>query len=359
MQINITSFLLSLLGIVLVLCFILMLMNNQNQGYGNGNRNGFMNGYDNIEGFDPIVDSIQSQLASQTPAQLKSTISTLQQRLIDYGYAPDLSTYIKKTELTPNSGKCLVSTAEDRDKYIPKSDVPAPGPRIDLSQYVKKSSIPPATVCPPAQEIDYSAYVKKSTLPPNDKCPPCIAPKVKVSAGLCRECPPAPSCPPPERCPDIKCPPPAPCPAQVPCTKCDEVRYIKVPSVITKTVMVDASGNVMSQQIDSGKSSNPIPTPVATTAQVWSPYVAPEPKPTPTPTQNQTQNILSSIFSPQTTQSSQIPSTTFPAMAVNIPNTTLAQTLDRETSSCHKHGLYPSADLNSEFKRYGIYGDPR
>jgi len=360
MQINITSFLLTLLGIVLVLCFILMLMNNQNQGYGNGN--GFMGGYnnnDNIEGFDPVVDSIQSQLEGQTPAQLKSTISTIQQRLIDYGYAPDLSTYVKKTELTPNSGKCLVSTAEDRDKYIPKSDVPAPGPRIDLSQYVKKSSIPPAPVCPPTPEIDYSAYVKKSTLPPNDKCPPCIAPKVKVSAGLCRECPPAPSCPPPERCPDIKCPPPAPCPAQVPCTKCDEIRYIKVPSVITKTVMVDANGNVMSQQIDSGKAT---PSPVATTAQVLTPYVEPTAAPVPTPsatTQYQTQSILNSIFSPQTTQGSQIPSTTFPAMAVNIPNTTLAQTLDRETSSCHKHGLYPSADLNSEFKRYGIYGDPR
>jgi len=363
MKFDTTNVLLLILGIVLVLCFILMLLNKDSM---------------NIESFDPVVDAIQQQLQNESPDQLKSTIKTLQQRLIDYGYSPDLNSYVKKTELNPNSGKCLVSTAEDRDKYISKSDVPAAGPRIDLSQYVKKSSIPPATVCPPAPEIDYSAYVKKSTLPPNEKCPPCIAPKVKVSAGLCRECPPAPSCPPPERCPELQCPPPTPCPPKPTCTPCDEVRYIKVPTVITKTVMVDANGNIISQQINSGNtnptqpltpysssasSSNATSTTIAST--LASALSSTQPFSTQSSTQSSTksstqsstqpstqpsQNSLSSIFSSGT----QIPTTTFPAMSMNNPNVTLAQTLDNNSSSA----LCPSADLNSEFKKYGIYGRP-
>jgi hypothetical protein len=344
MQFNTTNVLLVILGIVLVLCFILMVMNDNN-----------------IEPFDPVVDAIQQQLQNESPDQLKSTIATLQQRLIDYGYAPDLKNYVKKTELNPDSGKCIVATAEDRDKYISKSDAPSPGPRIDLSQYVKKSSIPPAPVCPPIPEIDYSAYVKKSTLPPTEKCPPCIAPKVKVSAGLCRECPPAPVCPPPERCPDVKCPPPAPCPPQPTCTPCDEVRYIKVPTVITKTVMVDANGNVISQQINSGGTATPM-TPMATTSQSLTPYSTQGQTPsttqgqypsttqgqTPSTTQAQSQSLLGNILS----LGSQIPTTTFPTMSVNNPNITLAQTLGSNTSDA----LCPSADLNSEFKKYGIYG---
>jgi hypothetical protein len=327
MNLDTTNVLLVILGIILVLCFVLMILNKENI---------------DIEPFDPVVDAIQKELQNETPEQLKGTIKTLQQRLIDYGYAPDLNNYVKKTELGPNAGKCLVSTAEDRDKYISKSDIPQAGPRIDLSQYVKKSSIPPEKVCPPAPEIDYSAYVKKSTLPPNEKCPPCIAPQVKVSAGLCRECPPAPSCPPPERCAELKCPPPAPCPPQPSCIPCNEIKYIKVPTVITKTVMVDSNGNIISQQINSGSTNPPVPT------QTLSPYsgsAMPSMQPS---TTMPSQNLLSQIFNPSTQQ---IPTTTFPAMSMNIPNTTLAQTLDNSSSA-----LCPSADLNSEFKKYGIYG---
>jgi len=312
------------------------------------------NNYNNtIENFDPVVDSIQKQLQNENPDQLKNTIKTLQQRLIDYGYAPDLNNYVKKTELTPNSGKCLVSTAEDRDKYISKSDVPSPGPRIDLSQYVKKSSIPPAPVCPPLPEIDYSAYVKKSTLPPNEKCPPCIAPKVKVSAGLCRECPPAPVCPPPERCPELKCPPPTPCEPAPTCRPCDDIRYIKVPTVITKTVMVDANGNIISQQVDSGntKPTNAsVPTqPLSENSNVLKLYLQNQKDAqVPSTTTANPRNFLNNIFSLGT----QIPNTTFPTMSMSSPNITLAQTLDNNGTS----SLCPSADLNSEFKKYGIYG---
>ena len=330
MKCDTTNVLLVILGIVLVLSFILMILNKDNM---------------NIEPFDPVVDAIQQKLQSETPDQLKSTIKTLQQRLIDYGYAPDLNNYVKKTELGPNDGKCLVSKADDRDKYISKSDIPAAGPRIDLSQYVKKSSIPPEKVCPPAPEIDYSAYVKKSTLPPNEKCPPCIAPQVKVSAGLCRECPPPQVCPPPERCPELKCPPPALCPEQPKCIPCDEVRYIKVPTVITKTVMVDSNGNVISQQINSGSTN---PTNLSTPTQPLTPTQS-QPYTTQPYTTQPSSNLLASIFSGGT----QIPTTTFPTMSMNIPNITLAQTLDTTSSA-----LCPSADLNSEFKKYGIYGPP-
>ena len=339
MQLNITNVLLMMLGITLVLCFILMIMNSNSNGA-------------NIENFDPVVDAIQLQLQNETPDQLKGTIKTLQQRLIDYGYAPDLNSYIKKTELMPNSGRCLVTNAEDRDKYISKSDSPIPGPRIDLSQYIKKSSIPPNPVCPPVPEIDYSAYVKKSTLPPDVKCPPCIAPKVKVSAGLCRECPPAPSCPAPERCPELKCPEPAPCspaqvcpppaacPTQAACTKCDEVRYIKIPTVITKTVFVDSSGNVISQNINSGsKNSNP-------TQYLSQPAITKANTTQPNTTQPNTTQPLVSLGYPMST-------TTFPTMS-NIPNITLAQTLDSLSGS--KSAFCPNSELNSDFKQYGIYG---
>ena len=63
------------------------------------------------------------------------------------------------------------------------------------------------------------------------------------------------------------------------------------------------------------------------------------------PTTTQYQNMLSSLYS-------SIPTTTFPTMAYTTPNMTLAQTLDSTTALC------PSADLNSEFKKYGIYGPP-
>ena len=354
MQLNTTNVILTLLGVTLVLCFVLTIM-DKSYNYNN-----------NIEPFDPVVDAITSQLQSQTPDQLKSTIQTLQQRLIDYGYAPNLNNYVTKTSLGPNDGKCLVSTAEDRDKYMSKSDVPSPGPRIDLSQYVKKSSIPPEKVCPPAPEIDYSAYVKKSTLPPNEKCPPCIAPKVKVSAGLCRECPPPPACPVPEPCPQLRCPEPAPCPTLGKCTPCDEIRYIKVPTIITKTITLDSMGNVVSQNVDSG---NVVPTQAPQTTQALQQSQA-----ITIPQSTQAQNsLMNSLFGsasvtnaaliPSTNYpSTNYPSTTFPTMT-SIPNITLAQTLasvsrgeSQSQTQTHNQSFCPPPDLNSEFKSYGIYG---
>lgn len=319
MKLDATNLLLILLGITLILCFILMLTDKQQ-----------------TEPFDPVIDAIQSQIQNENPEQLKQTIQSLQQRLINYGYAPDINQYVKKTELGPNEGKCTVATAEDRDKYIAKTDVPPPGPRIDLSQYVKKSSIPPEKVCPPAPTVDLSAYVKKSTLPPNEKCPPCIAPKVKVSAGLCRECPPPPPCPAPAPCPACNCPPPAPCPTLKECKKCDEIRYIKVPAVITKTITVDKYGNVISQKIDSGSTT-------------------PTTNPTPTPTASE---VLQSATTttPATTNAQPIPSTTFPTMT-NQPNTALAQTLATPINNTGSTGVASCAspELNSKFSEYNSH----
>jgi hypothetical protein len=271
----------------------------------NNNKHGSP-GNSKIEGFDPVIDSITSQLKKESPEQLATTVKALQQRLVDYGYAQDLNGYVKKTELKPNDGKCLVTNAEDRDKYVSKSEMELPGPRIDLSQYVKKSSIPPQTVCPPQQEIDYSQYVKKSTLPPNEQCPPCIAPKVKVSAGLCRECPPAPSCPPPERCPEVKCPPQPPCPV-ITCRPCDEIKYIKVPTVITKTVMVDTNGNILSQQTNVPSTTQYQPT----TTQY---------EPITTQYEPNYQDMLNSIPPEIPIMTEQIPTTTFPTFSFDLPN---------------------------------------
>ena len=433
---NTTNFLLILLGSCLILCFILMLLQNtDNTTKKIGNSvEGFVPTVNSNSIQDPVLNAIQTQLQLESPEALKSTVKALQQRLIDYGYAPDLNTFVKKTELGPNDGKCLVNKAEDRDKYISKSDIPPPGPRIDLSQYVKKSSIPPEKVCPPQQEIDYSAYVKKSTLPPNEKCTPCIAPKVKVSAGLCRECPPAPSCPPPERCPDKKCPQPAPCPAEKKCPEpapcptlekcksCDEIRYIKVPAVITKTVTVDKNGNIISQKVDSGN-TNPTEsnTPSAeevyrreekkikdlrrelkkekdelkkykeykptTTEAALMTQMLPMPPPMPTmqtvPTvqqlkENTTTTQSNSIFNqmfgysnnenpPTTTMSQNQRTTTTMAqnqgttttMAQNqIPTTTFPQQHTCNNNFGSKKAFCPACDLNSEFKSYGIYGPP-
>ena len=68
----------------------------------------------------------------------------------------------------------------------------------------------------------------------------------------------------------------------------------------------------------------------------------------PSTTLSNTHNILNNIFN----SGVQIPTTTFPTMSMNIPNITLAQTLDNNGPE----QLCPSADLNSEFKKYGIYG---
>ena len=219
---------------------------------------------------DILLQKYSRELSDMNSQQLTDLAARQRLRLDSYGLyprsaSPDLSKYALKSEILPDSvTKCTVGKAEDRDKYIHKSDIPDPGPKIDLNKYVLKSSIPPEKICPPQKEIDYSKYVLKSSLPPAQKCPPCICPKVKVSAGLCKKCPPPPKCPPPQPCREVKCPEPKPCPDSgrcpepVPCPALDEkvrydIKYIKVPTVITKVVQVDENGNVLKTEIKGDK----------------------------------------------------------------------------------------------------------
>jgi hypothetical protein len=265
-KIDINNLLLSVVGVIIGLCLVLMLVNQTNVM-------SLLTLGPKTENFqNPELPELNADLDGKSNEELQSMVGNLKDRLVKFGYMPDMSDYIRKTELNPDSGKCTFDRAEDKDQYVAKSSVPAPGPRIDLSQYVKKTAIPPEKVCPPQKEIDYSAYVKKSSLPPEQKCPPCIAPKVQVSAGLCKKCPPCPVCPPPKRCPEPKCPEPKPCPEPRPCPvpepcpnqkpcpapqpcptlkqkTCSEIKYIKVPTVITKVIKVDATGKVVSKEI--------------------------------------------------------------------------------------------------------------
>lgn len=217
---------------------------------------------------ETLLKKYNDDLKTKSNSELIDLASRLRLRLDSYGLfpdgsAPDMSKFVTKSELQPDMGKCTVDRAYDKSKYILKAAVPEPGPKIDLSKYVLKSSIPPEKVCPPQKEIDYSKYVLKSTIPPQQKCPPCICPKVKVEAGLCKQCPPPPKCPPPEACPVSKCPEPKPCPEQAKCPHPEpcpiskekvryDVKYIKVPTVIT----VDKNGKIISKVTGSPNNNN-------------------------------------------------------------------------------------------------------
>lgn len=331
-----------LLGLILVLCLGLMLLNKTH-------KTTLVEGFDTTTPStgtsDPVLEAIESKLASQNPEQLKNTIQALQQRLIDYGYAPQLDSYVKKTELGGDAGKCIVAKAEDRDKYVAKVDLPPVGPRIDLSQYVKKTSIPPEKVCPTVPEIDMSKYVLKSTLPPNQQCPPCIAPKVKVSAGLCRECPPAPTCPPPQPCPVVKCPEPKPC-VQKECPKCEEIRYIKVPAVITKTIK-DGKSEVTSGIVENrpnlfdrlfSRDTN-----TRNDAEIKNNDVVKK---------RLRDDEIARVMSNETAAINQVVPTS-PGSCI-LKNDVPSVTVQGATTQI----FVPNPNLNSDFKRFGIYGAP-
>lgn len=286
-----TKALLVIVAILVVLCAVLSIMNKKSP-----TQEGF---YDE----ETVVDGVYQDLDNMNDEELKKTITAMKERLVKYGLLPDNEMEI------------------DRSQWVPKSQIPPAGPRIDMSQYVKKSSIPPEKICPPQKEIDYSQYVKKSTLPPSQKCPPCIAPKVKVSAGLCKKCPECPKCPPPQRCPTVTCPEPKPV-EEKECPKCSEIKYIKVPTIITRTIVKDANNNV----VEETEETKQAPTvPVTTNATV-------DTRPR------------------RRTPTTSVTSTTEPVEEVmKIPANTRKQNEDN-SSTCNAYGL------NSAFKRFGVYG---
>ena len=296
-----TNIIIGIVILLVLLCSVLVVLNRKPH-----------------EGFyaeDAAIDAVNRDLSALSEEELKATVTAMRERLTKYGLLPE--------KMMPEI---------DRNLYVPKSQIPPAGPRIDMSQYVKKSSIPPEKVCPPQKDIDYSQYVKKSTLPPTQKCPPCIAPKVKVSAGLCKKCPDCPKCPPPTRCPTVTCPEPKPV-EQKECPKCTEIKYIKVPTIITRTIIKDKNNNVIEEK-------------ETTSTQPVSNSDSDKTNKSPTTTQRSTTRQRS------TTTTRQVPTTTRQVVSddtMMIPEATRAAN-EESSKQCHAYGL------NSMFKKFGIYG---
>ena len=82
------------------------------------------------------------------------------------------------SELTEDRINEIVEHASS--KYCPVSSDYNP------RDFVRKTEIDLAKACP--DEPDLKDYVLKSTIPPIQKCPSCICPKVKIEAGLTKEC---------------------------------------------------------------------------------------------------------------------------------------------------------------------------
>lgn len=133
------------------------------------------------------------------------------------GIAADSNNISKQSynsELTEEKINEIVEQASS--KYCPvKADY---NPR----DFVRKTEIDLVSKC--EKQPDLKDYVLKSTIPPIQKCPSCICPKVKIEAGLTKECPIVKNnCPPPQPCGVnqcrnvIKCEPGQ---KQVHCPKC-------------------------------------------------------------------------------------------------------------------------------------------
>ena len=303
--------LLFILLCVFIACIVLMVTNNKSSNPSI------------VEGFfseDPLMEKLNTYFPDITNEERDTMYADLKKELDD---------------------TCKSDLEQDFDinNWVPKTNIPPAGPRIDMSQYIPKSAVPPEKICPPQKEIDYSEYVKKSTLPPAMKCPACISPKVKVSAGLCKKCPPCPACPPPKPCPRVECPEPVPCP-KVECPKCSEIKYIKVPTIITRTIKVDSSNNVVSEEV--AETANDV-NPNTTEASLL----------------NSVSNLLSQ---PETsTSETSTPETSTPE-ATTIPEATIGEMtsttipIATRNNNREKQSKCSTVGLNSEFKSFGIYG---
>ena len=309
-MINKTVVLLVILGLVFLFCVVMLVLDNIKTT--SGTRESFD---------DPPAEvaAIQKQLDGLSDEQLKGVVGYMKDKLVGYNLLPEQQGQI------------------DQSQWVPKSNIPPAGPRVDLSQYMKKSSCPPEKLCAPQKEIDYSQYVKRSTIPPQQQCPPCVAPKVKVSAGLCEKCPPFPTPPPCPTCPVVTCPKPEPCLKPVDPPKCSEIKYIKVPTIITRTIRVDAANNVVSEEIASedNQSNNAANNATNNSAN--------------NAANNSAANNSTTEEETATEEESQPSSTSPMSTSYKIPAATRASN-KQSTEQCNVVGL------NSEFRKYGIYG---
>lgn len=102
------------------------------------------------------------------------------------------------------------------------------GSPVNADDMIHKSAIPPQRECP-ASKFNELDYVKRSSIPPCPEPKPCIAPKVVVSADLCKK----------QDCP--------PCPK---CQECSKVETKHVPVFVTKTIKVDEDGKELSTTVE-------------------------------------------------------------------------------------------------------------
>ena len=111
---------------------------------------------------------------------------------------------------------------------------------------------------------------------------------------------------------------------KVECPKCSEIKYIKVPTVITRTIKVDSSNNVVSEEI------------------------AEETKdPEPVVTQKSLINKVKNALTPQTT----IPQTTVvPEASVGEVETTTTIPKVHAKANKEKQANCKTVGLNSDFK---------
>jgi hypothetical protein len=292
---------------------------------------------------------------------IKTDISKIRDKLSNE--FPDMSKFARKTDVQANS-VCRVATAVDKDAYIAKTEseklskCPVPAD-YDPSKYISKSVAMQSqgvTSCP---TLNPDQWVLKSTLPPAQECKPCIAPKVKVSAGLCQKCPKPPKCPRPEPCPIPECPKPQPCPPQKECPACPPKERChpkicpacpamptpkvcpkccdrEVIKVIKKIVYVDKNGNeIRSKEMTSEDYASDKAASIDRTSSSGLAI----PGPTQAPTNSNKLNQYLAEFSKPTEKP-----------FVQSYKVSDASTVGK---SCKSNAF------NSEFQQYGVYGDAK
>ena len=245
---NIMLVLILVIGIIIITCF---------------NRNKNKEGFGDLENHRKELETdIQDNLGDLDKEDLYKTILALKQKNSDVDTSKFLTIeqHGQINQMTEDKARQLleVELTEDKEKITNleaqvnalTNDITLKNKQIENVQTEIKDLIN-------NPDIDYSKYILKESIPPVRQCPPCVCPKVSVSAGLCKKCPPPPRCPPPERCPIVKCPiikpcenklkcpdpkpcPSSPtCPAPRPCKKPktvykEQIKYIKVPTFISR-----------------------------------------------------------------------------------------------------------------------------
>ena len=271
---NIMLVLILIIGIIIITCFN---RNKKNEGFGD------------LENHKKELESnIQENLGDLTKEDLYKTIVALKQKdsNVDSSKFLTIEQHGQIGEMTEVQARQLleVELTEDKKKInnletqvnALTNDINIKNNKIEQVEKDIKELIN-------SPNIDYSKYVLKESIPPVRQCPDCVCPKVNVSAGLCKKCPPPPICPPPERCPIVKCPVPIPCenklkcpdpkpcpssptcPAPRPCKKPktiykEKIKYIKIPTFISRGEKNNSNVN-NNKHIRIPKVSRNIPTP--------------------------------------------------------------------------------------------------